>query len=134
MAKSKNSKTQGLILMKYVFPNNSLWYWCDADSLKILSPFFESQKDAQDWLDDLKDADTECRKLLNRIQYGQFFIVQARVLDASSFSSFPFHYILDEFVESTGEVIISIEVLATSKKDAQERILAASNNIQIIEE
>lgn len=108
-------------LIKYKTDEESaLWFWINPNSSTRLSPYFESQKDAEKWFDDVLIIHNETYDLIDRVKNGQFYTIKGRVDVGDVISSIksdrcPFTIHLDDD-------IIEVQVLATSREDAQNRV------------
>lgn len=108
-------------LIKYkTDEEGALWFWVNPNSSTRLSPYFDSQEDAEKWFDDVLIIHNETYDLIDRVKNGQFFTIKGRIDVGDVISSVksgecPFTIHLDDD-------IIEVQVLATSKKEAKNRV------------
>lgn len=121
---SKKKKFFSAVLIKYkdthAGENDYIWFWINPNSKAPLSPHFLTQKDAEKWFDDVLDVHQETYDLLERIQYGKFYIVKGRVDVGDMISSMKANEC--SFTMHLEDDVLQVEVLANSVEHARKRV------------
>ena len=114
-----------LIRYRHADMEEAVWFWINPESGATLSPEFETQEEAEAWLNDVMTIHTESNSLISRAKDGNFYNLKAKVSP--------------KFIKSTAKDqerqftlrfqgdILEIDVLALSLEDAKERILNVYN-------
>ena len=72
-------KADPVHLMKQRCDGKTQWFWINPMTGSILSPRFDSQKGAEEWLDSLATAHNESFDFMARLTKGKMFTVKAVV-------------------------------------------------------
>jgi hypothetical protein len=120
MTTKKKQFKAHLIKYRQAEMKEPVWFWINPSSGATLSPEFKTQPEAEKWFDDVVSIHNETYDLLDRIKNGQFYTVCGKVdigdvISSKKANDCPFTLHLD------GDILI-VEVLATSKDNAKERV------------
>jgi hypothetical protein len=120
MTVQKKQFKAALIKYRQTDMESPVWFWINPSSGASLSPSFSTQEKAEAWFESIVTIHTETYDFLDRIKNGRFYIVKGRVdvgdvISSKKGNECPFTMHLDDD-------ILSVEVLATSYRDAKNRV------------
>lgn len=120
MTTKKTHFKASLVKYRQTDMKEPVWFWVNTTTGTTLSPHFESQPEAEKWFDDVISIHAETYDLLDRVMYGKFFKLKAKVdigdlISSTKVNDCPFDVHLEDD-------ILVIEVLGKDDMDARERV------------
>lgn len=109
-------------LVKYRQENmpEPIWFWVNLNTGTPISPKFASSNEAEIWFDTIVDVHAKTYDLLERVMYGKFYTLKAKIDVGNLVSSRKANECtFDLHLEDD---ILSVKLLAISIEEARKRV------------
>lgn len=79
MTIKKSQFKASLIKYRQADMKEPIWFWVNPSTGSTLSPEFKNQHEAEKWFDDVVSIHSETYDLMDRVMYGRFHDLRAKV-------------------------------------------------------